>query len=108
MLDRLLRRRRATLAHCPACGTDFVHPLVWSPHDDDHWWMVLRCGGCAEIRERVVPDAEADLFDLELDRAQEMIRASANRLGRESMAEDARAFAAALRRDLICADDFAR
>ena len=109
MFERLFRRpRRATLADCAACGSDHVHPVEWSPHDGDHWWMRLRCGSCGASRETTVEDAEADLFDCELDRAQASIRRSAERLSREQLAAEADTFATALELDLISADDFAR
>jgi hypothetical protein len=108
MLKRTFRRRRATLADCTACGADFVHPVEWRPHDDRHWWMLLRCGGCGETREETVPDPDAELYDRELDRAERGIRRAADRLSSERLAEQVEAFATALRLDLIGVDDFAR
>lgn len=101
-----IRNRVTTLAVCPACRADFVHPVEWHPHDDENWWMLLRCGGCGAYREAIAPNAQADMFDLELDRMQADIRAEADRLGRERQAEEAEAFAAALDRDLISPEDF--
>jgi transcription elongation factor Elf1 len=103
-----IRNRRATLAECPKCGADFVHPVEWRPHDDDSWWMLLRCGACGASREAIEPNAQADMFDLELDRMQADIRAEADRLERERQAEEAERFAAALDRGLINPDDFER
>src|SRR5829696_2882304 len=108
MFKRNGNRPPATLAHCCACGADFVHPVEWSPHDDERWWMLLRCGGCGAWSEETVPDADADVFDGELDRAQESIRRSAERLNRERLVELVSAFATALELDLISAEDFAR
>jgi transcription elongation factor Elf1 len=102
------KRRKATLADCPACGAESVHPVFWRPHDETHWWMLLRCGGCGASRELTVPDPEADRFDHALDRAQAVIRREADRLSRNRLAEEAEAFAAALELDLISAEDFAR
>jgi hypothetical protein len=108
MFERLFNRRRATLADCSACGSNHVHPVEWSPHNSDHWWMRLRCGSCGASREATVQDTDAELFDCELDRAQDSIRRDADRLSRERLAAEADAFATALELDLISAEDFAR
>ena len=94
------------LSDCSACGSDHVHPVEWGPQDSDHWWMRLRYGSCGASREATVEDAEADLFDYELDRAQASIRRSAERLSRERLAAEADTFATALELDLISAEDF--
>jgi uncharacterized Zn finger protein len=106
--DRFLNRRQATLADCTSCGADFVHPVEWSPADGDSWWMLLRCGACGTSREETVPDAEAERYDRELDRAEHRMLRAADRLSRERLAQQAEAFATALRMDLIGAEDFAR
>jgi hypothetical protein len=108
LFKRLFNRRRATLVDCTACGADFVYPVEWSPADAHTWWMLLRCGACGETREETVPDAEAERFDEELDRAEHHMRRTAERLSRERLAEQADSFATALRLDLIGAEDFAR
>jgi hypothetical protein len=108
LLKRFLNRRRATLADCTACGADFVHPVEWSPNDAHTWWMLLRCGACGATREETVPDAEAERYDRELDRAEHRMRCAAERLSRERLAVQADSFATALELDLIGAEDFAR
>jgi hypothetical protein len=108
LFKRILNRRRATLADCTACGADFVHPVEWSPHDGDNWWMLLRCGACGASREETVPDAEAERYDRELDRAEHGMRRAAERLNAERLAAQADSFATALELDLIGAEDFAR
>lgn len=70
--------------------------------------MLLRCGACGESREETVPDAEAERYDRELDRAEHRMRRAAERLSQERLAEQADSFATALRLDLIGAEDFAR
>jgi hypothetical protein len=107
MFKRKPNRRRGTLAACPACGADFVHPVEWRPLDKDRWWMLLRCGGCWHDREAVVSNAEAQLFDSELDVAERRMRESAHRLSQEALARQVEAFATALELDLIGAEDFA-
>jgi hypothetical protein len=108
MFKRTFLRRRATLADCTVCGADFVHPVEWRPHDDRHWWMLLRCGACGATREETVPDPVAESYDRELDRAERGIRRAADRLSNERLADQAEAFATALKLDLIGVDDFAR
>jgi hypothetical protein len=108
LFKRIFNRRRATLSHCSACGTDFVHPVEWSPNDGGTWWMLLRCGGCGRSREETVPDAAAELYDLELDEAEFRMRRAADRLSKERLADQADSFVTALELDLIGAEDFAR
>ena len=108
MFKRFLRRRPRSLADCPACGAHFVHPVEWSPKDDDHWWMLLRCGACHVCREAIVSNLDAAEFDRDLDLAQARILREAERLGRELLAEEAERFATALELDLIGAEDFGR
>jgi uncharacterized Zn finger protein len=108
MFKRFLRRRQASLADCSACGADFVHPVEWSTHDHEHWWMLLRCGACGDRREEIVPDGEAQAYDRELDRAEHDMKREAERLNREQLAQQAESFATALELDLIGAEDFAR
>ncbi|MGH2741255.1 MAG: hypothetical protein ACRDSN_12850 [Pseudonocardiaceae bacterium] len=108
MFKRILNRRRATLAECAACGADFVHPVEWSPKDAENWWILLRCGTCGASREEIVPDAEAERYDRELDQAEQRMLRAAERLSQERLAEEAESFATALELDLIGAEDFAR
>jgi hypothetical protein len=108
LFKRIFNRRRATLSDCSDCGADFVHPVEWSPNDGGTWWMLLRCGACGASREETVPDAEAELYDRELDLAEHRIRRAADRLSKELLERQADAFAAALALDLIGAEDFAR
>jgi rRNA maturation protein Nop10 len=108
LFKRVFNRRRVTLADCTACGADFVHPVEWSPNDAHTWWMLLRCGACGETREETVPDAEAERYDQELNRAENRMRRAAERLNRERLAQQVDAFATALELDLIGAEDFAR
>jgi hypothetical protein len=108
IFKRFFNRRRATLADCTVCGTDFVHPVEWSPNDGGTWWMLLRCGACGTSREETVPDAEAERYDRELDRAEDRMLRAAERMSRERLAAEADSFATALELDLIGVEDFAR
>jgi hypothetical protein len=108
LFKRFFNRPRGTLADCTECGADYVHPVEWSPHDGDCWWMLLRCGACGASREETVPDAEAELYERELDRAELKMRRAADRLSQERLVEQTESFATALELDLIGAEDFAR
>lgn len=107
MFKRILRRRPASLADCPACGADFVHPVEWSPEDAHRWWMLLRCGACDVRREAIVSNLDAARFDRDLDLAEAHMRREADLLSREQLAEEVDRFATALELDLIDAEDFA-
>jgi hypothetical protein len=93
---------------CADCHRDYVHPVEWHEAGAAHWWMRLRCGSCFSEREVTVPDAVAQRFGRDLDAAEEEIGRAAAALDHERMECEAEAFAAALERDLIDADDFAR
>jgi len=93
---------------CDECHGDFVHPVEWCEADAEHWWMRLRCGACFREREITVPDEVAQRFGRDLDAAEEEIGRAAEALDHERMEREVEAFAAALERDLIDADDFAR
>jgi hypothetical protein len=108
LFKRFFNRPRGTLADCSACGADCVYPVEWSPEDGENWWMLLRCGACGVSRETTVPDSEAELYDRELDRAENRMRRAADRLSHERLAEQAESFVTALELDLIGAEDFAR
>jgi hypothetical protein len=119
MFDWLRRARRrenrgstslpgSGLHVCHECHADYVHPVEWREADGDHWWMRLRCGSCFREREVTVPDAVAQRFGRDLDAAEQEIGRAAAQLDQERMAREVEALAAALERDLIDADDFAR
>jgi hypothetical protein len=94
------------LQHCHACGEDFVHPVTWTESGPEHWWLLLRCGGCGEWRDVVSTNEAVAAFDRTLDEEIEVIRCAADRLDRESLMAQAETFGAALRLDLLTADDF--
>ena len=76
---------RAPLTICRSCGADCVIPIEWDLREADAWWMHLRCGACGSSREVVVPDAEAQRYDAELDRGMHEIARGLDRLEREEM-----------------------
>lgn len=105
---RLRRSRRpaGSLTVCPSCDADCVVPVEWEQREPQAWWMRLRCGACGDVREVVVPDATAQRYDLELDRGMDQIASALCRLERDRMTLEADNLAAALRLDLVDADDF--
>jgi hypothetical protein len=103
-------RRRASIAAnlhvCPSCGEAFVYPVTWAESGPTGWWLLLRCGGCGSWRDVVASNLAVEAFDRTLDEAMNAIRRAAERLARESLAAQAETLAAALRLDLLTADDF--
>jgi hypothetical protein len=80
--------------------------MDWGELDQTQWWVQLRCGDCGTWSEVVLSNAQAAVLDVALDRQTAQIRAAADRLDAERMADAADAFVAALQRDLIVAADF--
>jgi hypothetical protein len=91
---------------CPSCREGFVYPVTWTESGPADWWLLLRCGGCGMWRDVVASNHVVAAFDRLLDRQMDVIRAAAERLARESLSAQADAFGAALRLDLLSADDF--
>ena len=91
---------------CAACGEAYVYPVTWAESGPADWWLLLRCGSCGESRDIVVSNAMAAEYDSRLDAEMSAIHAAANRLQHEALAGDADTLAAALRLDLLGADDF--
>jgi hypothetical protein len=91
---------------CPACGEGFVYPVTWAESGPADWWLLLRCGGCGTWRDVVASNHAVAAFDRMLDLEMNAIRTAAERLARESLSKQAEIFGAALRLDLLGADDF--
>jgi hypothetical protein len=83
-----------------------VNPVDWHEHDEQHWWIRLRCGECGVLRDVVVSDAEAQRYNAQLDYGVGIIAGAFARLERERMIAFADAFAHALQLDLLDAADF--
>jgi hypothetical protein len=98
----------ARLVDCGACGARMVNPMDWHEHDRAHWWVRLRCGACGVSREVVVSDADVKQLERDLEPGLRRIAATVDRLDHERMLREVEAFTAALDRDLIGPDDFAR
>jgi hypothetical protein len=91
---------------CFECGQGFVYPFDWSESGPADWWLHLRCGACGTCREVVASNCAVEEFDRQLDAEMNVIDAAARRLERESFLAQADSFGAALRLDLLSADDF--
>jgi hypothetical protein len=96
----------ARLDVCPKCGAGFVYPVTWTESGPADWWLLLRCGGCGTWRDVVASNHVVAAFDRMLDKQMDVIRAAAERLAREGLAAQAETLSAALRLDLLGADDF--
>ncbi len=107
LLDRILRRTRPSWIACEQCRSRFVCPIEWETADEDHWRITCRCGACGAWHDASLTNDEAAVWDVELDRQSAVIERAVQRLDRERMSAEVEAFAAALRRDLIDAADFA-
>lgn len=109
-LRRSRGRNRAGTASrldlCPKCGEGFVYPVTWTESGPADWWLLLRCGGCGTWRDVVASNYAVEAFDRMLDEEMDTIRVAAERLAHESLSAQAETFGAALRLDLLGADDF--
>ena len=91
---------------CPVCRMDFVVPVWWEHVEDGALRLLLRCGECETHHDLVVPGDVADRFEKDYARMLAAMATVLDRLDRERMTTQASAFATALARDLIGADDF--
>ena len=91
---------------CPKCGEGFVYPVTWTESGAAGWWLLLRCGACGSSRDVIASNCTVEAFDHMLDEHMRVIRTAAERLARESLTAQAETLGAALRLDLLTADDF--
>jgi hypothetical protein len=94
------------LDQCPGCGEGFVYPVTWTEWGPTEWLVLLRCGGCGASRDVVASNDEVAALDRMLDQEMDLIRMAAERLEHASFLAQAETFGAALRLDLLGADDF--
>jgi hypothetical protein len=100
-------QRDATGLHvCPTCRCDLVYPISWAPADERNWSVHLRCPECDWVGNGVHSQETVDRFDIELDRATDMLIEDLARLTRANMEEEIERFISALRADHILAEDF--
>jgi hypothetical protein len=94
---------------CPLCRSELVEPTDWRHVDASTWRLELSCPDCGTVRTVCLDRAETHAFNVLLYRSSEQLARAAEELSRECAAideEDGRAFAAALRGDLILPMDF--
>jgi uncharacterized Zn finger protein len=103
-MSRFLRPKR--LERCPRCGEEFVYPVTWTESGPADWWLLLRCGACGAWRDVIASNQAVAAFDRLLDEHVRVIRTAAERFARESLSAQADILRAALRLDLLTADDF--
>jgi hypothetical protein len=110
-LRRVARPKHAMpvrLVDCEYCDSDHVVPVAWKESGELGWWIRVRCGECAFVRDVEVSNEEAKRFERDVDRGVMDIATTVARLERERMIADANALTNALRRDLIGPGDFCR
>jgi len=98
----------ARLVDCDCCDSVYVIPVAWRESGDSGWWIRVRCGECAWVRDVEVSNEEAKRFERHLDRGVQDIAIVVARRERERMIVDVNALTCALRRDLIDPGDFGR
>jgi hypothetical protein len=101
-----LFQRRRRLERCTRCSEEFVYPVTWTESGPGEWWLLLRCGACGAWCDVIASNEAVDAFDRILDEHVHMIRTVAERLASECLSAQADTLGAALRLDLLTADDF--
>jgi hypothetical protein len=104
--ERRSARRAEDLHICPACSSELVHPVGWSPVSDRRWQVDLRCPDCEWTGGGTYEQKVVDRFDEALDDGTEAVLNDLQRLTRANMEEDVEAFIAALHADRILPEDF--
>jgi hypothetical protein len=106
--DRSDAARVRALWECPTCSRDFAIPVSWEPYGDTDWRLLLRCSSCSATLDLIASSAEVDALCRRIDRDRFRLGLDAARLRSKRLAKEIDVFVIALKRDLICADDFAR
>jgi len=97
----------ADLHVCHGCGSGLVQPCGELPRPQTGDWHVwLQCPDCGWTDARVCEEEALERFDEELDRGADELFGQLARMEGEHMREYTDHFVAALRADLISADDF--
>lgn len=93
---------------CRACGRRFVVPsaILEVVPDNRSYVVELSCNNCGHAIVGTFDEDTMEALDRALDRSQEELERSAERLYRENMLDDIDRFAAALAVDLILPEDF--
>ena len=99
-------RQEEDLHICPACASQLVHPVDWSPAAGRRWVVDLRCPECEWTGGGTYSQKVVDRYDEVLDDGTEAVLDDLNRLARANMEEHVDAFVAALHSDHILPEDF--
>ena len=91
---------------CPECGSHLVYPLEWSPVDNCHWRVDLRCPECEWRDAGLFEQAVLDRFDNALDEGTDTMVTNLRKLQRANMEAELKRFGLALSNDLILPEDF--
>jgi hypothetical protein len=96
------------LGECPHCLSRFVQPLEWRERPGSGIVLVLRCPECEQQVEGEFSTERVREYDLALRDGRKRLRQWHRALAAQNMRDAGEALVAALERDLITADDFAR
>ncbi len=96
------------LAVCPACGSEFVHPVDWAegPCGSKRWWVRLRCPECESERCGVFGHALCEALDDELDEGCAILLSVLKRMVRTNMTDELVRFSDALNTGMLLPEDF--
>lgn len=100
---------RVRLTDCTNCKQPFVNPIMDECREvgDTHWHLALRCGHCFDVRETMVTQAEADLFEKDLDNYTSKMMTMLKVWENQDFREYIDRFSKALAADAILPEDFA-
>ena len=94
---------------CPECSSRLVQPTSWEQEGASGQFRVWRrCPECEWCGEGLHNEVTIDAYDEQLDNGSRELAEELRVLQHANMRELADVFVAALMRDLIGADDFAR
>jgi hypothetical protein len=107
-LPKAPKPRPLELCECPHCASRYVHPTQWQAQPDGAISLRLRCPECQATLEGTYAADRVRELDRELASGRALVRDAYERVVRRHMYQELQALRAALARDLIGPDDFAR
>jgi hypothetical protein len=100
------KTRAHDLSQCPHCHSPYVQAVDWKALPDGRVSVALRCPECMAWMSGTFTWERARRLDRDLAEGRAELRAAYRRAVRRNMQDALGAFASALERDLIGADDF--
>lgn len=91
---------------CPACESQLVYPVDWSPAPRERWSVDLRCPDCEWHGGGVYTQDLVDRFDEELDAGCQLLLDDLQVLARANMEDQVARFLRALWADQVLPEDF--